>query len=134
MSDTGVLSGAVPTINNHGVHSQPANFSSRGRLLLALVFVLSALYMARELKRGLVPWDEGVLAESAERVLHGELPHRDYHEIYTGGLSYLNAAAFRAFLDQLADVQRASAIIPWLGVKSAGALQVDDDDGSGGAL
>lgn len=53
--------------------------------------------MARELKRGLVPWDEGVLAESAERVLHGELPHRDYHEIYTGGLSYLNAAAFRAF-------------------------------------
>jgi hypothetical protein len=67
------------------------------RLLVLLVFALSALYMARELKRGLVPWDEGVLAESAERVLHGELPHRDYHELYTGGLSELNAVAFRAF-------------------------------------
>jgi Dolichyl-phosphate-mannose-protein mannosyltransferase len=79
------------------VYSQPAKFSSRGRLLLALVFVLSALYMAKELKRGWVPSDEGTLAESAERVLHGELPHRDYHEGYTGGLSYLNAAAFRVF-------------------------------------
>src|ERR1035437_8515560 len=105
MSDTGVLSGAVPTINNHGVHSQPANFSSRGRLLLALVFVLSALYMAHELKRGWVPSDEGTLAESAERVLHGALPHRDYHEGYTGGLSYLNAAAFRLFGTNLASMR-----------------------------
>jgi hypothetical protein len=45
--------------------------------------------------RGWVPADEGAYAQSADRVLHGELPHRDYLEIYTGGLAYLHAFAFR---------------------------------------
>jgi hypothetical protein len=76
--------------------SQPANPSSRGWLWFTLVLLLSALYMAHELNRGWIPSDDGVLAESAERVLHGALPHRDYHELFTGLLSYLNAAAFRA--------------------------------------
>lgn len=44
---------------------------------------------------GWLPHDDGYLAWSAERVLNGEVPHVDYDEIYTGGLSYLNAAAFR---------------------------------------
>jgi hypothetical protein len=30
-------------------------------------------------------------------VLLGELPHRDFDDVYTGGLAYLNAAAFRLF-------------------------------------
>ncbi len=79
------------------VHSQMVKTSSRARFLFALVFMLSALYMAQELKRGWVPSDEGALALSAEHVLHGELPHRDYHELYTGLLSYVNAVAFRMF-------------------------------------
>jgi hypothetical protein len=74
-------------------------------LWLALVLLLSALYMARELKRGWVPSDEGTLAECAVRVLRGELPHRDYHEGYTGGLGYLNAAAFRLFGTNLASMR-----------------------------
>lgn len=57
--------------------------------------------MAAGLKRGWVPHDEGALAQSAERVLQGELPHRDFDEIYTGGLTYLNAAAFRVFGTEL---------------------------------
>jgi hypothetical protein len=68
-----------------------------GRFVFLVVFVLSALYMAHELKRGWIPSDDGVLAESAEQVLHGAMPHRDYHELYTGLLSYINAAAFRLF-------------------------------------
>jgi len=67
--------------------------------------MLSTLYMARELKRGWVPSDEGTLALSAEHVLHGELPHRDYEEGYTGGLSYLNAAAFRILGMNLASMR-----------------------------
>jgi len=82
-----------------------ARTSSGRRFLFALVLMLSALYMARELKRGWVPSDEGTLAESAERVLRGELPHRDYHEGYTGGLSYLNALAFRVFGTNLASMR-----------------------------
>ena len=82
-----------------------SSVTSRDCFLFALVFVLSALYMAHELKRGWVPWDEGVLAESAEHVLHGDLPHRDYHELYTGLLSYVNAGAFRVFGTNLASMR-----------------------------
>jgi len=57
------------------------------------------------LKRAWIPADDGVLAESAEHVLHGALPHRDYHELYTGLLSYVNAAAFRAFGTNLASMR-----------------------------
>jgi hypothetical protein len=88
-----------------GLRSQMAKAYSRGRLLFALVFVVSALYMAQELRRGWVPSDEGTLAECADRILRGELPHRDYHEGYTGGLSYLNAAAFRLFGTNLASMR-----------------------------
>ncbi len=53
--------------------------------------------MAVNLKRGWVPHDEGILAQAAERILQGEMPHRDFEDPYTGGLSYLHAAAFRLF-------------------------------------
>jgi hypothetical protein len=80
----------------------PAN--PQGRLLFIFVFLLSALYMATELKRGWVPHDEGTFAQSAERVLFGELPHRDFHEA-TGGETYLNAAAFRLLGTNLASLR-----------------------------
>jgi hypothetical protein len=67
------------------------------RLLLAGVVVVSAAWVAWHLNRGWVPHDEGTLAQSAERLMLGELPHRDFDEIYTGGLTYMNAAAFRLF-------------------------------------
>lgn len=87
--------------------SGPPKQYSRGWLWLALVLVLSALYMAHELKRGWIPSDDGVLAESAERVLHRAIPHRDFHELYGGLLSYLNAAAFRALGTNLASMRYA---------------------------
>ncbi len=54
-SDTSVLSEVITTIDNERARSQRAKPSSRGRLLFALVFALSALYMAHELKRGWAP-------------------------------------------------------------------------------
>jgi hypothetical protein len=60
-----------------------------------LVLGLSALYGAQFVDRGWVPHDEGLLAQGAERILHGEMPHRDFDESYTGGLSYVHALAFR---------------------------------------
>jgi len=44
---------------------------------------------------GWISTDEGVLAHSAERVLRGELPHRDFDDVYTGGLAIFDAAVFR---------------------------------------
>jgi hypothetical protein len=42
-----------------------------------------------------LPWDDGMLAQAAHRLLGGELPHRDFDEVYTGGLTWVHAAAFR---------------------------------------
>ena len=63
-------------------------------LVPLVVWVLSTVYAASYLNRGWVPHDEGAFAQSAERVLRGELPHRDFDEIYTGGLNYLNLLGF----------------------------------------
>lgn len=70
-------------------------------MALLLVWALGGIYSGNLLKRGWVPHDEGTLAQSAERVLHGELPHRDFDELYTGGLTYLNAFAFWTFGESL---------------------------------
>ncbi len=84
--------------NNAPVQWGRAHLLHRGLrwwLILIVVWGISGIYEGRHLKRGWVPHDEGAFAQSADRVLHGELPHRDYTEVYTGGLSYLNAFAFR---------------------------------------
>jgi hypothetical protein len=82
----------------------------RNVILVALMFLLSAAYMARELKRGWVPLDEGTLAQSAERVLRGELPHRDFDDVYTGGLAFLDAAVFRALGPDSANLRYAAYV------------------------
>src|SRR5215470_2215126 len=64
--------------------------------VLAVVWLLSIVYMAAYLKRGWKPHDEGTLGLSAERVLQGQLPHRDFDD-YTGGLTFAHALAFRIF-------------------------------------
>src|SRR5438128_396095 len=63
-------------------------------LVFLVVWAISIGYMATHLKVGWVPHDEGMLGLSAERALHGELPHRDFDD-YTGGLTFVHAFAFR---------------------------------------
>jgi hypothetical protein len=72
---------------------------------VVLVWALSVAYVWALLDRGWVPHDEGALAESALRVLRGEVPHRDFDEIYSGGLSYLNALAFTIWGDRLVSMR-----------------------------
>jgi hypothetical protein len=85
------------------IEPDPEGERSRFRHLVALIPVLgvSLAYVWLLLDRGWIPHDEGMLGESALRVLSGELPHRDFDEVYTGGLSYLNAFAFGLFGEQL---------------------------------
>ncbi len=69
--------------------------SSRFQRVLALLMLAASLaYLVPFVPRGWVPHDEGMLGQSAERVMRGELPHVDYQEPYTGGLSWLYAATF----------------------------------------
>src|SRR5438067_2540949 len=77
----------------------PITLSVRAKsgLILLLVWLLSAAYLGMNLKRGWVPHDEGSLGQSAERVLNGELPHRDFIDPYTGGLAFIDAIIFKVF-------------------------------------
>jgi hypothetical protein len=63
--------------------------------VLGAVLLIAGLYVGPRIGQGWVPADDGTLGQSALRVLQGQLPHRDYVEIYTGGLSVLHALAFR---------------------------------------
>jgi hypothetical protein len=64
--------------------------------VLAAVLVIAGIYVGVHIGKGWVAADDGTLSQSALRVLQGQLPHRDFGEIYTGGLSYIHALAFRA--------------------------------------
>ena len=65
------------------------------KAVFLIVWIGSALYALAFADRGWVPHDEGSLAQMAERVLDGQMPHRDFDETYTGGLTYAHAFAFR---------------------------------------
>jgi hypothetical protein len=86
------------------------------RVIVLLVVALSAAYVAWHLNRGWVPLDEGSLAQAAQRVLLGELPHRDFDDVYTGGLAYLDAAAFRLLGSTLWSMRLAmlAAFLVWV--------------------
>jgi hypothetical protein len=88
LSDSGKVSAQKPLASQE----RPQR---RWWLVLIAVWAISGLYVANGMLRGWVPHDEGMLGQSAERVLAGELPHRDFDDPYTGGLSYLHALAFR---------------------------------------
>lgn len=68
-----------------------------GWLILTTVWGISVAYVGVHLQQGWIPPDAGMLAQMAERVLHGQVPYRDYNEVYTGGLTYLNAIALHLF-------------------------------------
>lgn len=76
-------------------NSVTASERHREWVVAMLIWTASVSYAALYLRHGWVPHDAGALGQSAQRVLEGQLPHRDFDDIYTGGLSYLNAAAFR---------------------------------------
>lgn len=85
------------------------------RALVALLVAGTAL-LAWALPQGWYPHDEGALGQSAERLLGGEWPHRDFDEIYTLLLSAWHALWF-ALLGPAAWVTRVAlglAALPWL--------------------
>jgi len=63
--------------------------------IVALVSIAIALTIGWfSLDQGWCPLDEGQLGQAAERVYNGELPHRDFDDMYTSGLSFLNGWSF----------------------------------------
>ena len=65
--------------------------------ICAVLCVATAAYLLPFVDRGWIAHDEGMLGQMAERVLSGEIPHRDFDDPYTGGLTYLHALGFKIF-------------------------------------
>lgn len=78
---------------------------SLSRSVGVAVWVVSAVYLAFFFNRGWVPKDEGILGQMAERVLQGELPHRDFDDPYTGLLDFWHALAFRLLGVELTSIR-----------------------------
>src|SRR3989339_728336 len=84
---------------------RPLDGAALLRWLPLAVWVVSMVNALVYLDRGWFPHDLGSVAHPAQRVLLGELPHRDFDDVYTGGLAFLNAVGFR-FLGQSAMTPR----------------------------
>jgi Dolichyl-phosphate-mannose-protein mannosyltransferase len=82
----------------------PAWKSSRWIALVA-VWIASAAYVGNRLDRGWFPLDEGTLGHSAERAVQGELPHRDFDDVYTGGLARFDAVVFEVLGTKLSSLR-----------------------------
>jgi Dolichyl-phosphate-mannose-protein mannosyltransferase len=70
-----------------------------------LVVTAATIYLLFFAFHGWIHHDEGLLAHTAERVLQGELPHRDFDDTYTGGLALLHALAFKIFGVKLSSIR-----------------------------
>jgi hypothetical protein len=64
------------------------------RALMVGVWIASVAYAGSRITRDWTPHDEGLLAQSAERLLAGQIPHRDFGDAYTGLLTAYHATAF----------------------------------------
>src|SRR3954452_5779330 len=64
---------------------------------LAAVLLLSFLIVLPMVPRTINPYDEGMVAYGAERVLNGHRPAVDFYSPYGPGVFYLIAAAYRLF-------------------------------------
>lgn len=85
--------------------------------VLLAVWLVGAAYLSFFAFRGWVSQDDGALAQSAERVMAGELPHHDFEDVYTGGLAFLYAGAFQLLGIKLTSIRIvfycfAAAVIP----------------------
>ena len=79
---------------------QPGSCRHSQWLLLAVIVVSTLLLLAR-LNVGFNPADDFAQAHIAERVLHGERPHVQFSDAYTGGLEDLHALALYLFGDRV---------------------------------
>lgn len=91
--DRGVIVVATPEQSSA---SDPVRDTSNWIVLLFTIGI-SCLYLAPGLDKQWYPWDDGGLAQTAQRTLAGQLPHRDFVDTYTGGLSFFDAGVFWLF-------------------------------------
>ena len=77
--------------------------------------------LSRHLFRGWIPHDEGAMALAAAFVRAGRWPHRDFADVYTGGLALLDAGAQALFGNDLRALRLpfAAATLLWVVILAA---------------
>jgi 4-amino-4-deoxy-L-arabinose transferase-like glycosyltransferase len=80
------------------------------RVIAVLLFVGTCLYLLAFRRVTNMDPDEGIVLQGAERILHGQVPYRDFFTFYTPGAFYLTAFALRIFGDSFA-VARALIVL-----------------------
>lgn len=98
---------------------EPPPWTRADAAALVAVLGLAAALVWPELFRGWYPWDDGAMAQVAERVLHGQLPHRDFDDPWTGGWSFVQAGIFRLFGMSLR-MLRLPIFVTWLASLACG--------------
>ncbi len=91
----------------------PPPWTRADAAVLVAVLGISAALVWPELFRGWYPWDDGAMAQVADRVLQGQLPHRDFDDPWTGGWSFLQAGIFGLFGTSLR-MLRIPIFVVWL--------------------
>jgi hypothetical protein len=75
------------------------------------VFVGCVAYLCIPLRYSTLEPDEGIVLQGAERVLHGQVPYRDFFSFYTPGSFYFLALWLRIFGDCFAVARASIAIV-----------------------
>lgn len=98
-------------VNGQLFASRPAR-----AILFVLVWAASAWFISDRIYRGWGPPDEGLLGQTAERFLGGEVPHRDFDDLYTGGLTALHGAAFAVLGTKMSSLRTVllGAVVLWI--------------------
>src|SRR5579864_1234053 len=93
LRDAGPIGGATET---SGMSSAVSRWE---RVFPLIVFFGCLAYLCIPLRYSSLEPDEGIVLQGAERVLHGQVPYRDFFSFYTPGSFYFLALWFRIFGD-----------------------------------
>lgn len=88
-------------------------------IVLAVVLGIATALVWPTLFRGWETLDDGAMAQVAERVLRGQLPHRDFDDPWTGGWSFVQAGFFHLFGASLR-MLRIPIFATWMGSLACG--------------
>ncbi|HEX3738400.1 MAG TPA: glycosyltransferase family 39 protein [Terriglobales bacterium] len=110
LKDTVPVKSQSDSIVRAGSSAEAPNNRRLERLLPFFIFIVSLLYLSLFRRFSVMDLDEGIILQAAERILHGQVPYRDFFMFYTPGSAYLVAALFKAFGDSFAVARTSIAV------------------------
>ncbi len=70
---------------------------NKKNLFIIVLFIITAIYYIPVINLPLAPYDEAVILVGAERIIQGQIPHKDFSSEYPAGQLYTLAALFKVF-------------------------------------